>query len=160
MIPITRQDILAHQAIVPWAAQYQVEQDLLLCRAMIALFDDKFLSSQIAMRGGTLLHKVHLAPAARYSEDIDLVVIGARPADHIRRAIRRVLTEVLGTPKTSVWDTLKLAIRNTVKPSRVLRMTYSTRSIIEPGRTLDIVVEANAEITARLNKCIHLSGHV
>ena len=76
MTPITRQDILAHQAVVPWAAQYQVEQDLLLCRAMVALFDDKFLSSQIAMRGGTLLHKVHLAPPARYSEDIDLVVVG------------------------------------------------------------------------------------
>ena len=75
MTPITRQDILAHQAVVPWAAQYQVEQDLLLCRAMVALFDDKFLSSQIAMRGGTLLHKVHLAPPARYSEDIDLVVV-------------------------------------------------------------------------------------
>jgi predicted nucleotidyltransferase component of viral defense system len=143
MTPITRQDILAHQAVVPWAAQYQVEQDLLLCRAMVALFDDKFLSSQIAMRGGTLLHKVHLAPPARYSEDIDLVVVGTRPADHIRRAIRRVLTEVLGTPKASVWDTLVLAIRNTVKPSRVLRMTYSARSIIEPNRTLGIVVEAN-----------------
>jgi predicted nucleotidyltransferase component of viral defense system len=143
MTPITRQDILAHQAIVPWGAQYQVEQDLLLCRAMVALFDDKFLSSQIAMRGGTLLHKVHLAPPARYSEDIDLVVVGARPADHIRRAIRRVLTDVLGAPKTSVWDTLVLAIRNTVKPSRVLRMTYSARSIIEPNRTLEIVIEAN-----------------
>jgi predicted nucleotidyltransferase component of viral defense system len=143
MTPITRQDILAHQAVVPWAAQYQVEQDLLLCRAMVALFDDKFLSSQIAMRGGTLLHKVHLAPAARYSEDIDLVVVGTRPADHIRRAIRRVLTDVLGTPKASVWATLALAIRNTVKPSRVLRMTYAARSIIEPNRTLEIVVEAN-----------------
>src|SRR3989304_3232232 len=143
MTPITRQDILAHQAVVPWGAQYQVEQDLLLCRAMVALFDDAFLSSQIAMRGGTLLHKVYLAPPARYSEDIDLVVVGTRPAEHIRRAIRRVLTDVLGAPKASVWDTLKLAIRNTVKPSRVLRMTYSTRSIIEPGRTLEIVVEAN-----------------
>ena len=143
MTPITRQDILAHQAVVPWAAQYQVEQDLLLCRAMVALFDDKFLSSQIAMRGGTLLHKVHLAPPARYGEDIDLVVVGARPADHIRRAIRRVLANALGTPRASVWDTIALAIRNTVKPSRVLRMTYSARSIIEPNRTLEIVVEAN-----------------
>lgn len=143
MTPITRQDILAHQAVVPWAAQYQVEQDLLLCRAMVALFDDKFLSSQIAMRGGTLLHKVHLAPAARYSEDIDLVVVGTRPEDHVRRAIRRVLTDVLGDPKASAWDTLVLAIRNTVKPSRVLRMTYSARSIVEPDRTLEIVVEAN-----------------
>ena len=143
MTPITRQDILAHQAVVPWATHYQVEQDLLLCRAMVALFDDKFLSSQIAMRGGTLLHKIHLSPAARYSEDIDLVVVGARPAEHIRRAIRRVLTDVFGSPQNSVWGTLALAIRNTVKPSRVLRMTYSERSIVEPGRTLQIVIEAN-----------------
>ena len=143
MIPITRQDILAHQAVAPWAAQYQVEQDLLLCRTMAALFGDKFLSSQVAMRGGTLLHKVHLAPAARYSEDVDLVLVGSRPADHVRRAIRRVLTDVLGTPTASVWDTLKLAIRNTVKPSRVLRMTYSARSIIEPNRILGLVVAAN-----------------
>jgi predicted nucleotidyltransferase component of viral defense system len=143
VIPITRQDILFHQSIVPWSAQYQVEQDLLLCRAMVALFDDSFLSSQIAMRGGTLLHKVHLAPAARYSEDIDLVVVGSRPAEHIRRAVRRVLADVLGKPKTSVLDTIALAMRNTVKPSRVLRMTYAVRSIIEPSRSLDIVVEAN-----------------
>jgi predicted nucleotidyltransferase component of viral defense system len=143
MTPITRQDILTHQAVVPWPAQYQVEQDLLLCRSIAALFDDKFLSSQIAMRGGTLLHKVHLAPAARYSEDIDLVTVGTRPASHIRLAIQRVLADVLGAPKESTWGTLKLAIRNTVKPSRILRITYSTRSIIEPNRTLEIVVEAN-----------------
>ena len=143
MTPITRQDILAHQAVVPWSAQHQVEQDLLLCRAMVALFDDAFLSAEIAMRGGTLLHKVHFAPASRYSEDIDLVVVGTRPEEHIRRAIRRVLADVLGAPKTSAWDTLKLALRNTVKPSRVVRMTYSLPSIIEPGRMLDIVVEAN-----------------
>ena len=95
------------------------------------------------MRGGTLLHKVHLAPASRYSEDIDLVVFGNRPEEHIRKALRRVLVDVVGNPKTSVWDALGLAIRNTVKPSRVLRMTYSVPSISEPGTTLDIVVEAN-----------------
>lgn len=142
-MPITRQDVLAHQAVVPWAAQYQVEQDLLLCRAMVALFDDTFLSSQVAMRGGTLLHKVHLVPASRYSEDIDLVVVGTRPEEHIRRAVRRVLADVLGAPKASAWGTLKLALRNAVQPSRVLRMTYSLPSIIEPGRMLDIVIEAN-----------------
>ena len=143
MIPITRQDILAYQTVVPWSAQYQIEQDLLLCRSMTALFNDKFLSAHIAMRGGTLLHKVHLAPPCRYSEDIDLVVVGPRPEGHIRRAIRRVLADVLGEPKASVWDTITLALRNTVKPSRVLRMTYSLPSIMEPGRMLDIVVEAN-----------------
>lgn len=143
MIPITRRDILAHQEIVPWASQFQVEQDLLLCRAIAALFDDAFLSSQIAMRGGTLLHKVYLTPPSRYSEDIDLVVIGSRPEDHIRRAIRRVLSDILGVPRTSAWDAITLAVRNTVKPSRVLRMTYARQSIMEHLRSLNIVVEAN-----------------
>ena len=142
-IQTTRQDILAHQAFVPWTSQLQVEQDLLLCHAMVALFNDNFLRSQVAMRGGTLLHKVHLAPAARYSEDIDLVAIGDRPETHIRLAIRRVLKDLLGTPQTSFWATLRLAVRNTVAPSRVLRTTYSMRSIMEPNRTLEIVVEAN-----------------
>lgn len=143
MNPLTRRDVIAHQAQVPWPHQRQVEQDLLLCRAMAALFNDKFLRSQIAMRGGTLLHKVHLAPASRYSEDIDLVVFGDRPEDHVAKAVRRVLEPEFGTPSDSIWDTIRLAIRNTVKPSRVLRLTYSVPSVSEPGATLDIVVEAN-----------------
>ncbi|MGH7977192.1 MAG: nucleotidyl transferase AbiEii/AbiGii toxin family protein [Limisphaerales bacterium] len=143
MTPITRRDILAHQSVVPWPNLFQVEQDLLLCRAMAALFEDSFLQSQIAMRGGTLLHKVYLTPPARYSEDIDLVVVGNRPEGHIRKALNRVLRDVLGTPKQSVWGNLKLAIRNTVKPSRVLRMTYAIPSLAETGKTLEIVIEAN-----------------
>lgn len=141
--PITRRDVIAHQSVVPWPSQVQVEQDLLLCRTMVALFDDAFLQSQVAMRGGTLLHKVYLAPASRYSEDIDLVVVGDRPEGHIRKALNRVLSGVLGTPQQSVWEDLKLAIRNTVKPSRVLRMTYAIPSLMEPGTNLTIVVEAN-----------------
>jgi predicted nucleotidyltransferase component of viral defense system len=35
---------------------------------MKSIFQDKFLGSQVAMRGGTLLHKVCMPPAARYSE--------------------------------------------------------------------------------------------
>ena len=110
---------------------------------MVALFEDAFLRSQIAMRGGTLLHKVHLAPPSRYSEDIDLVVIGDRPETHVRKALNRVLHDVLGTPKLSVWEDIKLAIRNTVKPSRVLRMTYAIPSLMEPGINMEVVVEAN-----------------
>jgi predicted nucleotidyltransferase component of viral defense system len=143
MNPITRRDIIAHQSVVPWPNLFQVEQDLLLCRGMAALFEDSFLQQQIAMRGGTLLHKVYLPPPSRYSEDIDLVVIGDRPEGHIRKALNRVLEGVLGTPKQSVWENVKLAIRNTFKPSRVLRMTYEIPSLAETGRILQIVVEAN-----------------
>ena len=74
MTPITERDVLAHQDHAPWGQFRQVEQDLHLCRVMAAIFADKFLRSQVAMRGGTLLHKIYLAPPVRYSEDIDLVV--------------------------------------------------------------------------------------
>ena len=143
MTPLTRRDVLVHQSHVPWPTHRQVEQDLLLCRSMAALFNDPFLHGQIAMRGGTLLHKVHLAPPSRYSEDIDLVVFGDRPEGHILKALRRVLSDVLGKPKTSIWDAIQLAIRNAVKPSRVLRMTYEVASVSEPGTTLTVVIEAN-----------------
>ena len=64
MTPITRQDILSHQTVVPWAAQYQIEQDLLLCRAMVALFEDRFLHGQIAMRGASI-REGHFSPNTR-----------------------------------------------------------------------------------------------
>ena len=144
MTPLTQRDILAHQQQVPWPNLRQVEQDLLLCRAMTALFDDAFLKTQIAMRGGTLLHKVHLAPASRYSEDIDLVVIGDRPDEHIRKAINRVLLGVLGRPTSSAWQAVKLAVRNAVKPSKVLRVIYRVPSVADPrGTPLEIVIVAN-----------------
>jgi predicted nucleotidyltransferase component of viral defense system len=143
VIALTRQDVLAHQREVPWAELYQVEQDLLLCLAMRAIFSDRFLAKEVAMRGGTVLHKVHLAPAARYSEDIDLVAVGERPEEHIRKALMRVLRPILGKERSSVWMALTLAVRNAAKPSRILRCIYEVPSVSEPGRLLTVEVEAN-----------------
>jgi predicted nucleotidyltransferase component of viral defense system len=147
---LTLQDVLAHQASVPWPELYQVEQDLLLSLSMRAIFGDPFLSGQVAMRGGTVLHKVHLAPASRYSEDIDLVVVGERPEGHIRKALMRVLRPVLGKEKSSTWATLRLAVRNAAKPSRILRCIYKVPSVSEPQRELTVEVETN--VSERLPK--------
>lgn len=140
---LTRQDVLAHQEAAPWALLLQVEQDLLLSLAMTAVFQDDFLSRQIAMRGGTALHKVHLAPAARYSEDIDLVLVGERPDNHIFKALRRVLADVLGKPVQTIWDDVKLTIRNLALPSRILRLIFRVPSVTEPGFFLTVKVEVN-----------------
>jgi predicted nucleotidyltransferase component of viral defense system len=40
-----------------------VEQDLIISRALVALFSDEFLSENLAFRGGTALHKLYLNPA-------------------------------------------------------------------------------------------------
>lgn len=143
MIRLTRQDVLAHQHVVPWPELYQIEQDLLLSLVMRAIFSDEFLRTQIAVRGGTVLHKVHLAPAARYSEDIDLVVVGDRPEEHVRKALMRVLRPILGREQSWAWTYLKLAVRNATQKSRILRCIYKMPSVVEPGRTLTIEVETN-----------------
>lgn len=140
---LSLQDVLAHQDAVQWPELYQVEQDLLLSLSMTAIFNDKFLSEQVAMRGGTVLHKVHLAPAVRYSEDIDLVAVGKRPEIHIQRALMRVLRPLLGKEKSSVWESLRLAVRNAAKPSRILRCVFKVPSVAAPGRELTIEVEVN-----------------
>ena len=71
MIP--RDYITEWRAHAPWARDIQVEQDLVICRALIDIFSDPLLKDALAFRGGTALYKLHLKPAARYSEDIDLV---------------------------------------------------------------------------------------
>lgn len=89
--------ITAWRKQAPWQENYQVEQDLIIQRALIALFSNEFIKERLAFRGGTALHKLFLAPAARYSEDIDLVQVKAEPFGTIIDKIREQLL-FLGTP--------------------------------------------------------------
>ena len=79
----------------PWVDDAQVEQDLVICRALTGIFSNKILHDALAFRGGTALFKLHL-PAARYSEDIDLVQVKAASAGPIMGALREVLNQGLG----------------------------------------------------------------
>ena len=71
MLP--RFEIVAWRDEAPWADDADVEQDLIITRALLGIFADPFLRERLAVRGGTALHRLYLAPPARYSEDIDLV---------------------------------------------------------------------------------------
>ena len=77
--------------VAPWRSLRQVEQDLIICRALVLIYQDEFLASHLAFRGGTALHKLYLQPQPRYSEDIDLVQVQAEPIretiDHLRDAL-------------------------------------------------------------------------
>jgi predicted nucleotidyltransferase component of viral defense system len=72
---ISRAHITAWRAIAPWSTDAQVEQDLIVSRALVQIFSESTLSSRLAFRGGTALHKLFLNPPSRYSEDIDLVQV-------------------------------------------------------------------------------------
>ena len=82
----------------PWIDDAQVEQDLVISRALVEIFSNEILHNALAFRGGTALFKLHLPPA-RYSEDIDLVQLKAEPAGPVMDALHEVMNPWLGEPK-------------------------------------------------------------
>jgi predicted nucleotidyltransferase component of viral defense system len=82
---------------VSWRTNEQIEQDLVICRALTEIFSDDFLAGHLAFRGGTALHKLYLSPPPRYSEDIDLVQIAGEPFGPLADKLQERLT-FLGTP--------------------------------------------------------------
>lgn len=77
---------------VPWQTNEQVEQDLVICRALVEIFKDDFLADSLAFRGGTALHKLYLQPQPRYSEDIDLVQIRSEPIKDTIQRLQKALS--------------------------------------------------------------------
>ncbi len=97
MIP--KDFITEWRASAPWVADRQVEQDLVISRALIELFSRPTVAKTLAFRGGTALYKLHFRPAARYSEDIDLVQTEAGAIGPVLDAIREALDGWLGKPQ-------------------------------------------------------------
>jgi hypothetical protein len=93
---IPQANIVAWRSSAPWQDDAMAEQDLVLTRAVIELFNERGLADKIAMRGGTALHKLFIQPAYRYSEDIDLVQTESGAIGPILDAIRKNLDPWLG----------------------------------------------------------------
>lgn len=68
-----RKDIIQWSVSHPWQNENQVEQDLLLSRAMVEIANDPLLGKELVLRGGTAFHKLFLPEPYRYSEDLDFV---------------------------------------------------------------------------------------
>jgi predicted nucleotidyltransferase component of viral defense system len=113
----------------PWRTEAQIEQDLIISRALIRIFSDEFLSAKLAFRGGTAIHKLYIKNNLRYSEDIDLVQIQAEPIKPVIDKLREVLS-FLGEPKIK-----QKANNNT--------MIFRFDSEIQPITPLKLKVEIN-----------------
>jgi predicted nucleotidyltransferase component of viral defense system len=94
MIPET--NITAWSQIAPWGEPRQVEQDLIISRALVDIFNHDLLGSALRFRGGTALNKIIFPKPLRYSEDIDLVRTEAGPIGPVLDAMREVLEPWLG----------------------------------------------------------------
>jgi predicted nucleotidyltransferase component of viral defense system len=105
-----RADIIRWRAVAPWADDDDVEQDLAITLALFDIFRDDGLKAALAFRGVTALHKLHLPPAARYSEDIDLVQREPGPIGPTLDGLRRVLAWI-GPARSEIGEHPKLTFR-------------------------------------------------
>lgn len=91
----------------PWQTDLQVEQDLLLSTLAILVAQHEYLGDRLVWRGGTCLHKLHLADPRRYSEDLDYVLHDDDP-DHrqLADALREVVADLgMGVHHSEVTPT-------------------------------------------------------
>jgi predicted nucleotidyltransferase component of viral defense system len=128
MIP--KADIVAWRQVAPWISDAQVEQDLIISRVLVYMFQDTFVAEQLAFRGGTALHKLYLNPARRYSEDIDLVQVAPGSIGGLLDTLQEILNAFLGKPR-----------RNQKESSVIL--TYRMDSEGPPVVPLRLKVEIN-----------------
>lgn len=128
MIP--RADVTHWRAVAPWPTDAQVEQDLVLSRALVELFSDPVIEGALAMRGGTALHKLFSSSPIRYSEDIDLVQRRNEPIGPVFDAIRVRLDPWLGQARSN---------RGEGRASLVYRFDTST----QPVQPMRLKIEIN-----------------
>lgn len=115
----------AWRAAAPWPADAQVEQDLVLSRALVALYSRPAVAKALAFRGGTALHKLILPRPGRYSEDIDLVQIAPGSIGPVLDAVRESLDPWLGEPgrkRTAEGATLVYRFETSGLPVQPMRL--------------------------------------
>jgi predicted nucleotidyltransferase component of viral defense system len=127
---IARRYIEEWKAKAPWPDNAQVEQDLIIERALVEIFSDEMLNTHLAFRGGTAFHKLYLKPQARYSEDIDLVQIKGETIGPILDRLRQRLAFLESKPKIE-----QSKLNNTI--------TYRFTSEIAPVINMRLKVEIN-----------------
>ena len=100
MIPELMIQEWQHQQ-APWSAPIMVEQDLIISRALVDLYQQPLIKRTLVFRGGTALNKIYIDPPARYSEDLDFVQVKSAPIGAVIDEIRQALDHWLGKPQTS-----------------------------------------------------------
>ena len=101
---IDQSSLLQWKQLVPWPNELQVEQDLVISRALVEIFNHPTLRSTLAFRGGTALQKLFFKQPLRYSEDLDFVQINSGAIGSIFDSLKEVLDPWLGNPKRKIGE--------------------------------------------------------
>ncbi|WP_127716695.1 nucleotidyl transferase AbiEii/AbiGii toxin family protein [Halobacteriovorax sp. HLS] len=130
---IAKPIITKWREIADWPLDDQVEQDLVISRALVEIFNNEFLKTRIAFRGGTALHKLVFPHGLRYSEDIDLNRLEKGPSKPIIDNVRKALVVMLGEPKK---------VKRTANSVKII---YDYQSV--SGETSRLKIEINTRET-------------
>lgn len=138
--------VTAWSARAPWPSPAQVEQDLLLSRVLIEIYQDDFLRDELVFRGGTCLHKLHLPTPRRYSEDLDFVRMTSSGIAPLTQAVT-ALGERLGFEvSTRISQHPKIYLRTTASDGTALRIKVEVntheRSPAQPLISVPHVVDS------------------
>ena len=102
---IDERSLIEWKNVAPWASEAFVEQDLVISRALVDIFNNTNLADKLVFRGGTALQKLFYPnQPTRYSEDIDLVQIKSGPIGPIFDGLKEVLEPWLGKPKKKIGE--------------------------------------------------------
>jgi predicted nucleotidyltransferase component of viral defense system len=118
------------QSKVPWPELLQVEQDLILSRLMIEIAENERLGGEFVMRGGTCLHKLHLAEPRRYSEDLDYVRRTHGPIKEYIDELRAIAADI------------GLSVTSYDQSRAMVHLTLGAEPTVRPG-SIRIKVETN-----------------
>jgi predicted nucleotidyltransferase component of viral defense system len=117
--------VLSWRAVAPWRNLAMVEQDLVLSRALVELFNRPLVRETCTLRGGTALNKLVFNPPARYSEDIDLVQEKAGPIGALLDEVRSCLGSWLGKARfesNEKMNTLVWRFQSDTEPPVAIRL--------------------------------------
>jgi len=114
----------------PWPQQHQVEQDLVLSRLIVEIAQHELLGEELAFRGGTCLHKLHLPKQLRYSEDLDYV----RRTHSGVKPYLTALREVAGT--------VGLVEHGTAQSGQMVHIVFDAPATNAPG-PIRVKIETN-----------------
>jgi predicted nucleotidyltransferase component of viral defense system len=131
----------------PWPNRAAIEQDLLLARTIVAIYNHPLLRRELVFRGGTCLHQVHLPAPVRYSEDLDFVRRTNDGIGSVLNALREVAAEV------------GMTVRG-VKIGEHPKMVLRAQAEDDPSLALKIKIEINTHETSPAREPVRLPFEV
>jgi predicted nucleotidyltransferase component of viral defense system len=144
--------------IRPWPDRLAIEQDLLLSRLLVAIYEDPLLREGLVLWGGACIHKVYLPSPRRYSKDLDFICRPGTDCRDVLRALWEVADSIGLTGPPRRWQLRQDSV-GSMYLSESPKLTLRAQSEI-PDRQLRFKIEINTNDTLHFQPHARVPFHV